>query len=33
VTRAEQMLKMKLKNQKQAEMMWYKIEKMHHFSA
>jgi len=27
------MLKMKLKNQKQAEMMWYKIEKMHHFSA
>ena len=33
VTRAEQMLKTQLKNKKQVQVMWRKIEDMHHFYA
>ena len=33
VTRAEQMLKIKLKSKKQVQVMWRKIEKMHQFYA
>jgi len=33
VTRAEQMLKTKLKNKKQVQVMWRKVEEMHHFYA
>jgi putative transposase len=33
VTRAEQMLKTKLENKKQVQVMWRKIEDMHHFYA
>ncbi|MBK1829912.1 transposase [Verrucomicrobiaceae bacterium R5-34] len=33
VTRAEQMLKVKLANKKQVQRMWRKIEEMHHFYA
>jgi hypothetical protein len=33
VTRAEQMLKILLKNQRTVQKTWRKMEKMHHFSA